>query len=290
MPTDYPGAIDPLTPATTPTSPRNSPSLSGKVNDLDATVVALQTKVGVNSSADTNSLDYKVTQNTASIATNTANIVTTAGWLFASGVPAGGTGVNGNVYQDTATGIVYRKTAGSWAAIYTPPAAPSVQPAQGLAGFAAWSYDPATSTNTSTNGSGNVQAHGMYLPAMTVTTLWLNVTTATAATSYMCLYNSAGTLLSQSPGAANVGTTGLKSYALNTPQVVTAGYYYVSHWQTGSPAGLARATSVTATTLNIKTGSALSRCAVLTGLATTTPPSPMGAITDTTALYWVGVS
>lgn len=59
MAINFPASIDSLTnPA--PTDSRLTVSLSGKISDLNDAVEALEAKVGVDGSADTDSLDYKV--------------------------------------------------------------------------------------------------------------------------------------------------------------------------------------------------------------------------------------
>lgn len=57
----YPNSLDSF-PDTLPTSPLTNPSHSGITNDVNDAVEALEVKVGVNGSADTSSLDYRVTQ------------------------------------------------------------------------------------------------------------------------------------------------------------------------------------------------------------------------------------
>lgn len=103
----YPATIDSF-PDPAPDDPRNAPSLAGGQVLQNTALEAIETYVGVTGSTDAASLTYRITN--------------TSGMLFGSGVPAGGTGENGNLYTNTATGIIYRKAAGSWSAIYTPAA------------------------------------------------------------------------------------------------------------------------------------------------------------------------
>lgn len=56
----FPNALDSF-PEPAPNSKLNSPSHSGLHNDVSSAVEALEEKVGVNNSADTDSLDYRVT-------------------------------------------------------------------------------------------------------------------------------------------------------------------------------------------------------------------------------------
>lgn len=59
MSTSFPTSLDVLV-NPTPTSRRNSPSLSGEISNANDAIEALQAKVGVNGSAVTASLDYRV--------------------------------------------------------------------------------------------------------------------------------------------------------------------------------------------------------------------------------------
>lgn len=61
MATSFPSGLDSLTNPTSSDS-LNSPSHAGQHADANDAIEALQVKVGVDSSADTNSLDYKVAQ------------------------------------------------------------------------------------------------------------------------------------------------------------------------------------------------------------------------------------
>lgn len=65
MSTLFPGSIDSYT-NPTPTSKRNNPSLAGEISDKNDAIVALETKVGVDSSAVTTTIDYKL-KSTSSI-------------------------------------------------------------------------------------------------------------------------------------------------------------------------------------------------------------------------------
>jgi hypothetical protein len=60
MATNFPGALDDFAPNPTPTDPRNNPSLAGKITDLSDAVEAIEVSVGVDNSADTSSLQYRV--------------------------------------------------------------------------------------------------------------------------------------------------------------------------------------------------------------------------------------
>lgn len=59
MAIDYPTSLDTFSDPN-PTSEMSNPSHSGLHTDINSAVEALETKVGIDGSADTNSLDYKV--------------------------------------------------------------------------------------------------------------------------------------------------------------------------------------------------------------------------------------
>ena len=61
MAINFPTSLDTLTNPIT-TSPLNSPSHAGQHSDANDAIEALEAKVGITSSADTNSLDYKIAQ------------------------------------------------------------------------------------------------------------------------------------------------------------------------------------------------------------------------------------
>lgn len=75
-------------------------------------IAALQAKVGIDSSADHSSLDYKVASALAAILSLQGTSL-----LYGSGAPASGTGVDGNFYLDDATQTLYGpKASGAWPA------------------------------------------------------------------------------------------------------------------------------------------------------------------------------
>lgn len=67
MPTNYPGALDTINQTNpTPTSPRNSPSLSSKITDLSDALVAIETELGTDpSGTETTVKDRLAALNTA---------------------------------------------------------------------------------------------------------------------------------------------------------------------------------------------------------------------------------
>ena len=70
MASNFPTSLDNF-PNPTPTSPRSSPSLSGAQADQNDAIEALEAKVGVNGSAVTTSLDYKVATLNTQMGTHT---------------------------------------------------------------------------------------------------------------------------------------------------------------------------------------------------------------------------
>lgn len=295
MASSFPGAVDNFSPSPTPTSPRNNPSLSGKIVKLQDASVAVETYLGITGSADPTSITNKTNANTAAAVANAANIVTTAGLLFGSGVPAGGTGVNGNLYLDTATGIIYRKTAGSWAATYTPAAGgATADPNLNLySGYKAWNFDQQWAAGTVSPVSGRLYFNKMYIPAgITVNSLkvLVNDTTGTVATGfYAALYNSAGTLLSQSANFSGSLGFDLNTIPLAAPQVIAAGTYYAAIWFvfTGTAPKLYTSVNNNSYQKNIGLASPNLRVGYANTGLTTTAPGTMGAQTTDNSGYWV---
>lgn len=112
----FPGALDSFVDPN-PTSKCNASNTTGPIAlhsalhalENDA-IAALQAKVGIDSSADHNSLDYKITAALAAILALQGTSL-----LYGSGSPAGGTGVDGNFYLDETAHVLYGpKAGGSW--------------------------------------------------------------------------------------------------------------------------------------------------------------------------------
>ena len=278
----YPSTIDAF-PDPLPDDPRNAPSLAGGQVLQNSAIEAIETYVGVSGSAVPGTV--------------TNNITNTSGWLFASGVPAGGTGSNGNLYTDTATGIIYRKTAGSWAATYTPPvAAPDLGyvPAS-MHNLKGWSFDPSPvpMTTSAVMTSGQLVAVRLRLPAGTITNLHaLSAGGGTMTNFFMALYTAAGARLSTSSNqVATANAGGFITAPLAVPQVITAGDYYAAMWYSGG---------VQAAWFRINQSSALTTLGLAapnlrytqtndTGL-TTTAPATLGTQSVFTNVLWAGAS
>ena len=107
-------------------------------------------------------------------------------------------------------------------------------------GYIAWAFDPALSYN------GNAPTAGLvYVTAVpvrrsgTVTNVINCVGVAgsglTSGQNFAALYNSAGTLLSQTADQTTAwASTGIKTMALAAAQAVTPGIYYVAMWSNGT--------------------------------------------------------
>lgn len=157
------------------------------------------------------------------------------GLLTGSGVPGAGLGSNTNMYLDTVTGIIYRKTAGTWAAIYTPAvgggSVGTTTPTLS-GGFSTFHRDDATSATGVVTGR-------MFLTgfiagkSMTVNNLIWVCTTSSGTTTlfklgiYSLDASQNGTLLmSTANTAASPSSTGVKTIAVASPTAVVAGAAY----------------------------------------------------------------
>jgi hypothetical protein len=94
MATSYPTSLDALTNPTSSDS-MSSPSHSGQHADANDAIEALQTKVGVDSSAVTTSLDYRVTQ------------LESGGGSMTTSATAPSSPSDGDMWYDTSTGRTY---------------------------------------------------------------------------------------------------------------------------------------------------------------------------------------
>lgn len=219
------------------------------------------------------------------------------GLLTGSGVPAGGTGVNTNLYLDTASGIIYRKTAGTWAAIYTPSAAADGTWKPSDQSMTAWNFDPGLAANGSGSPGinlGVMYVHALDTPAATINKIYMICVNSGSAivNGFAALYNSAGTLLAQSNNQAtalNAGTV-LVTFTLTSGQVVPAGKVYVGFWCSGggSPTFTKTANIGGAFSTNANMASPFRFSSVSTGL-TTTAPGTLGSPASGFVTNWVGI-
>jgi hypothetical protein len=125
--------------------------------------------------------------------------------------------------------------------------------------------------------------------------LWVQTAggTLTAGQNFSALFNSAGTLIGQSPDqAAAWAGTGLKTAALTGgPFVCTAGNYFVGFWYNGTTAPtMGRSGSAGSVIYNAGTAAPNLICGSADTGLTTTAPSPMGAQTATASPWWVALS
>lgn len=164
MSTNFPSSVDTYTnPAPTDTLDSVSVPHAGQHDNLNDAMTAVQTYALAN------------------------------GLLTGSGVPAGGTGVNTNLYLDTVSGIIYRKTAGTWAAVYTP------------AGGLRRGVLPVFITGQTASGGASAFKGFLFTPTanLSITAMYLNGTAGSSAQTYQ---GKILTLASNSPGSTTVST------------------------------------------------------------------------------------
>lgn len=155
-----------------------------------------------------------------------------AGLLTGAGVPGAGLGVNTNLYLDTASGIVYRKTAGTWAAIYTPAGGGQFGTSNFTNGFP--SVDRSRVTATVSSGSQTQGLCGFLAPSATpINNATIYVTgTATITFGYITVYsldssgNSTGIVAQTANTTTLFGATGKKTVAFTGTWIPTPGAAY----------------------------------------------------------------
>lgn len=166
-------------------------------------------------------------------------------------------------------------------------------------GLRAWPFDPATNLVAQVLTTGLLEM--VKLPirtATTITNIVAAISTAgtglTASQNWAGLYNSAGTLLSQTADQTTAwASTGMKTMALAAPQSVAAGNYYVAFVSNGTtPPQMPRGSSlgIGADLLNVGLTAATGRYATA-GTVTTLPASvTMASRTLAARAWWVAVS
>lgn len=154
------------------------------------------------------------------------------GLLTGSGVPAGGTGVNTNLYLDTASGIIYRKTAGTWAAIYTP-AGGGGSGADLASALGVTTMPRSVVTTTWASGNQSLTLTG-FVPQVSFTAARIKgvaAATTTPTSAWLGIYSvnasGDGTLIATTANTPAIGTAGAYSVTLVTPVALTAGGAYV---------------------------------------------------------------
>jgi hypothetical protein len=163
----------------------------------------------------------------------------------------------------------------------------------------AWTFDPATNLVAQVLTSGLLEM--VKLPIRidtTITNIIVGITTAgsglTAGQNWAGLYNSAGTLLSQTADQSTAWTTtGRKDMALAAPQAVTAGDYYVAFVSNGTtPPQMPRGSNLGIGSDLVNGGLTPSTARYATaGTVTTLPASvTMGTRTPAARSWWLAVS
>ncbi|MBK3573166.1 right-handed parallel beta-helix repeat-containing protein [Streptomyces sp. MBT65] len=164
-------------------------------------------------------------------------------------------------------------------------------------GLLCWSYDPTSTTSTTTTVANTNYLSALYVRrSVTVSKLWFIVNvlgaTATAGANNVGLYNSAGTLLSSVNVDSLVTTTGPKSATLGTPVSITPGLYWVAmQFQAATQPGIGRSNAAILSTLTLNQSAATYRFAT-NGTGTTLPSTITPASNSTTgsAALWAGIS
>lgn len=203
----FPGALDSFVDPN-PTSKCNATNTTGPIAlhsalhglENDA-IAALQVKVGIDSSADHNSLDYKITAALAAILALQGTSL-----LYGPGPPGSGTGVDGNFYLDETAHVIYGpKASGAWPAGTSIIGPQGPQGVDGSAGAAGPTGPPGANASVYvgvTTNSGNAYT----------------ATPSPAITSYV-----AGTLYTAQFNAANTGATTLNISGLGALNVYKNG-------------------------------------------------------------------
>lgn len=165
-------------------------------------------------------------------------------------------------------------------------------------GFIAWNYDPQPVAGTGSSpmtAAGTLEVQRLWVSkTTTITNLHVYVQTAgvtlTAGRCLAGLYNAAGNLLSATGDQSTAWTSaGLKTMALTTPQTITAGWYDVAWFYTGTTGPAMVRGSSYAFVNGLLTGSNL-RCARAASGNTTSMPAALGAKTASAQNYWAALS
>lgn len=164
-------------------------------------------------------------------------------------------------------------------------------------GLKAYSFDPITSSGTSTPlaANGQIFVQKMRLDtATTVTGIFTSLQTAgatlTAGQNFAALYTAAGALVTGTQTADQTtawASVGLKSMPFSGgAKALAAGYYYVALWANGTtrPA-FVRATSGSSAINGLSPASS-SRWATAANTATTTAPATLGTLTASLVGYF----
>lgn len=181
-----------------------------------------------------------------------------------------------------------------WNIVGSGPNAPAVFEATDQ-GYISWAFDPGMSYNGNAPSAGVVYVTAVPIRrSCTITNVINCVGVAgsglTSGQNFAALYNSAGTLLSQTADQTTAwASTGIKTMALGAAQAVTPGIYYVAVWSNGTtpPKFLETITTVyggaliNGTPVRFGTGQ---------GSVTTTAPSTLSGPTAGAIGFWAAVS
>lgn len=210
MATNFPTSLDSLTnPAST--DPLNSPSHSNQHTNSNDAIEALQVKVGVNGSADTNSLDYKVSQAVTLTGTATLTNKTLTAPKFADlGFIADANG-NELIIMDTVASAVNEITVANAAT----GGAPTITASGG---------DTNVSINVVSKGSGTVQANGAVVATTTGTQTLTNKSVSLGSNTVTGTTAQFNTALTDGDFATLAGTETLTNKTLTAPKFADLGF------------------------------------------------------------------
>jgi hypothetical protein len=234
---------------------------AGMHADAFDAIEALQAKVGIDNSADTDSLDYRV-----------------------MAVEGGVSGLDGRV-----------------TALENSPAGGGVNPASVNGFKAWTFDPAFIGSAKQINSVGTMYiARFVATEDASISTVSICVSSAgTTSSCWAALYSAAGSLLQQSSSSVDTTTTGLKAFSLASPESITAGtIYYAAVWATAgsgqAPSLLATANAVVGGSGQFSSSVGLSspnfRSATANTGLTSTAPSTIGTMASVDPLIWFGLS
>lgn len=190
--------------------------------------------------------------------------------------------------------ITFVSNGTGWNVIEEMGAAPPVWSATDQ-GYISWAFDPALSYNGNAPSAGIVYVTAVPVRrACTITNVVNCVGVAgsglTSGQNFAALYNSAGTLLSQTADQTTAwASTGIKTMALGAPQNVAAGIYYVAVWSNGTTPPKFLETITTPYGGALINGSPV-RFGTANASVTTTAPSSLSGPTAGAIGFWAALS
>ncbi|MET7783802.1 hypothetical protein ABZU94_39165 [Streptomyces mirabilis] len=152
-------------------------------------------------------------------------------------------------------------------------------------GLLTWSYDPTSTTSTTTTVANTIYLSALYVRrSVTVSKLWFIVNvlgvTATAGANNVGLYSSAATLLGSGNVDPLVTTTGPKSATLATPVSISL-YWVATQFQATTQPGVGGSNAAILSTLTLNQRAFTYRFAT-NGSGTTLPSSITPSSNSTT--------